>query len=105
MVRIMKQLKKCLLLALVVVPLSLQALPLFYAKGEILAYSNQSINVDDIEYPLLPTTKVFVKKNVKGQLSDLKHGSYAWISVIQIGKKRFVDTILVFDELQPNEVN
>jgi hypothetical protein len=101
----MNRFKKYLILALVVIPLSLQAQTAFYTSGQVLAYNNQTINLSDMQFSLLSTTKVFLKNNMKGQLSDLKLGDYAEISLIQIGKKRFVDTIQVIGELESNEEN
>ena len=105
MTETMKLLTRGLLLALIVIPISLSAQVIYSSEGVILGYSNQSINLSDIEYRLLPTTKVFLKKNRKGKLSDLKLGEYARVSLIKIDKKRYVDSIQVIQNLQPNEDN
>lgn len=99
------QISRCLLVALIVLPLSLSAQVNYSTEGVILSYSNQSINLNDAEFRLLATTKVLLKNNTPGKISDLKAGDLARISLIKIDKKRFVDTIQVVDKLVPNESN
>ena len=103
MMNTMKVLGRCLLMALIVLPLSLSAQFIYSTEGVILEYSNRNINLSDAEYRLLSTTKVLLKDNRRGRLSDLKRGDYARISMIKIDKKRFVDTIQVLEALTPNE--
>lgn len=105
MMKNIKQFSTGLLLALIVLPLSISAQVIYSTEGVILGYTNGSINLSDVEFRLLPTTKVILKKNKKGQLSNLNPGDNARISLIKIDKKRYVDTIEVIDALTPNEEN
>lgn len=93
------------MLCLVILPITLWAQTNYNSEGKILGYNNQTINLSDAEFRLLATTKVLLRNNIKGQLSDLKVGDYAQISLIKIDKKRYVDTIRVIEQLEPNEIN
>lgn len=105
MMNTMKKIIRGLMLTLVILPITLSAQTNYASEGKILGYNNRTINLSDAEYRLLATTKVILLKNKKGRLSDLKVGDYARISLIKIDKKRFVDTIQVVEQLEPNENN
>lgn len=101
----MNKIIRGVLLSLIILPATLWAQTNYAIEGKILGYNNQTINLNDAEFRLLATTKVFLRNNIKGQLSDLKVGDYAQLSLIKIDKKRYVDTIQIVEQLEPNEIN
>lgn len=94
---------RTLLVLCLLAPLTTMAQDLIYDEGKILKISNSMINLSDVAYKISPVVKVRLLKNKPGQISDLKVGNYAIVSITQIGKKQFVDTIQVVETLRSNE--
>lgn len=65
--------------------------------GEVFDIDHNSIDVDDAEYRLSPTVKVWTSENKKGNLSDVLKGDYVQISIIKFNKRLLVDTIEIMD--------
>lgn len=82
----------------------------FAKTGTILSLNNDSINIDDAQYRLSPTVKIAIPSTnpdnpgyMKGELKQLEAGNLVQITVININKRRYVDTIFLLDKTSPDK--
>ncbi len=67
--------------------------------GTIFHIDHNAINVNDMQFPLLATTKVMQQPgNKKMRLQDLKPGDYVQVKLITIAKSIYVDSINVIPQ-------
>jgi len=98
----MNMIRKLLLLSLLL-PVTALAQNVFHDEGKILRVNNSMINLSDAAYALSPTAQVRLQNNKPGQISDLRVGDYAAVTISRVGKKKLVDSIRVIDNVQSNE--
>lgn len=75
------------------------AQPPFFMEGPVYQIDNQYINVDDRQYPISPTVKVFSVDNKAINLSDIGLNQLVSLRFIYLGNKKMVDEIHKIDAL------
>ena len=94
---------RTLLLLSLLSPLAVSAQTLISDEGKILRVSNTMLNLSDAAYAVSPTVQVRLLNNNPGQISDLKVGDYARVSVFKVGTKLTIDSIQLIENVQSNE--
>ena len=72
-------------------------------EGKILALSRDSINVNDLLFPIIATVKVKVPGKKNARLSDIKVGNFVQIELQKYNGKLYVDSIYLISKPTANE--
>ena len=94
-----KKLFRYCLLLLCLSPFGVFAQNYITNEGVILGIDRHYVNINDMQFPLLATTKVIKQPgNKKMHLQDLKPGDYVRIKLINIAKSMYVDSINIIPQ-------
>jgi hypothetical protein len=99
----MRTLLTSIMLASLALPLTVTAQEYINLDGEVYRVGNKSINIGDMEVPLLATTKIILSGDKKGRLDDVKKGQYVEASLLILDNKTYVDTLRITKGPKPDE--
>ena len=99
-------LNKVYLVLILVLPacfISANAAQVMQVEGEVLSLSRDTINVNDMQFKIISTVKVYSVGKQISSLSSVRVGSFARIEIQKYNGKFYVDSIFLLPRLPLNE--
>lgn len=82
---------------------SVNAAEVMQVEGEVLSLNADTINVNDMQFKIIPTVKVFNAGKQSSSLSRVRVGNYARIEIQKYNGNLYVDSIYLMSKPTVNE--
>lgn len=92
-----------LILVLPVCFTSTNAAEVIQIEGKVLSLSRDTININDMQFKIIPTVKVHAAGKQTSNLSNIRLGNYVRIEIQKYNGKLYVDSIYLMSKPTANE--
>ena len=83
--------------------ISANAVQVMQIEGEVLSLGRDTINVNDMQFKIISTIKVYSVEKQISSLSSVRVGSFVRIEIQKYNGKFYVDSIFLLPRLSLNE--